>query len=115
MATGTIKNVGWKYVGSGTGGNAVALPNDSDWTEVFVRTYFPLNTSVCWLYTEPRIAIPQAYNEFGASPANGSSGTDRQACSIVISWNQGVYVREYYRDGTNYTSQTQFEVWVRYS
>ena len=114
MATGTVLSGGWKHIGSGTGSNSVALPTDSYWTDVFVKVYFPLNTSVCWLYNEPRIAIPQAYNDNGASPANGASGSDRQACSIVIAWNQGVYVREYIREGTNYTSQATFDVWVKY-
>lgn len=114
MATGTVLSGGWKHIGRSTGATAVPLPNDGYWTDVFVKTYFPLNGSVCWLYNVPRITIPQSYNLEGASPANGSSGTDRQACSIVISWDQGVYVREYYRDGTNYTSQTAFDVWVKY-
>ena len=43
MANGTIQTNAWRFVGSSTGQSAVALPTSYDWSEVFVKVYFPLN------------------------------------------------------------------------
>lgn len=111
VASGTIKG-SWRQVGTNQGTNPVTLPTSTDWSELYVEVYFPLNSIVTFCFYRPRAVLPAGSNDTGAWAVSGLSGSDTQACSIVTTTTQ-VWCREYKRNGTDYTASAWYSVWVR--
>lgn len=100
----------WSYVGTATGSNAVSLPN-TDWTELYVKSYFGLNGAVCFEDYIPRIAIEDTAGKWYLHGAYGGAG-DYHSMTLEVTAS-GVKLNTWTYNGASQLASSSVKVWVR--